>query len=262
MKKCPNCNQMFSDENLFCLNDGTSLLNIPDTGQAPTFFQTPADTPTQFIPRLPTNAPVSAPTSNWLYLIIGVMATTIIALGIAFYLSRNNPNEKETAKTEQSTKLNENVSSPNQSVVENKTNESMPGNKPNVATYSTPRPMPSINPNLDPAGRWSGDWTSSKAYYTAVLVLNNNGGGKLTGEIYWTLQRHTNPKKIYKSGATATEYVQGTFNPATRTISLRGFRKDDPQDIVVLDKYSLILAENNLSLGGGSKSNGRFNLSR
>lgn len=92
--------------------------------------------------------------------------------------------------------------------------------------------------------------------------MYDNGGGKFSGEIYWTLQRHMNPKKSHKAGATATEYVQGVFNPATQTLKLSGYREDDPQNIIVLDKYTLVLAENNLSLSGISKTNGRFNLRR
>ncbi|MCY7347490.1 MAG: hypothetical protein LH614_14900, partial [Pyrinomonadaceae bacterium] len=242
------------------LNDGTTLSDVSETAPPP-FFQTPDSAPTQFMSLPPTSAAKSSSdSSKWLYLIIGVMATALIALGITVFLSRNST-EKETAKTEPGVKSNENVSTTNQSNAENKTSEP-PNNKSNTTAFAPPRLMPSINPNLNPAGRWSGDWTSNKAYWTATMVLNDNGGGRFAGEIYWTLQRHTNPKKSGKSGATATEYVQGTFNPATRTLSLSGYRKDDPQNVAVLDRYSLILAENNQSLGGGSKTNGRFNLSR
>lgn len=34
MKRCPNCNQSFSDENLFCLSDGTPL--VSDAPEVPT----------------------------------------------------------------------------------------------------------------------------------------------------------------------------------------------------------------------------------
>lgn len=45
MKRCPNCNQTFSDENLYCLSDGTPL--VSDAAEVPTvirpspFFQQP-----------------------------------------------------------------------------------------------------------------------------------------------------------------------------------------------------------------------------
>jgi hypothetical protein len=258
MKRCPNCNQFFSDEIIFCLNDGTSLLDLSNTGQPPTVSFAP-ETPTLVVPRQTANIPASSGIPGWLYAVLGAMAAIIIALGAAFFITRT-PAEKETAKAEP-VKANESVSNANQPNTENKTNEPTT-NKSTSTVFSTPRPKPSINPNFNPSGRWTGDWTSSKAHYTAVVVLSDSGGGKFGGEIYWTLQRHTNPQKSYKAGATATEYVQGNFNPSTRTIFLSGYRKDDPDNIVVLDKYSLVLGENNLSLGGGSKSNGRFNLSR
>lgn len=251
---------MFSDENIFCLNDGTSLLDAPNPQQAPTVFLKPESSPTLFVPRPTADIRSSSGgIPGWLYAVLGAMATIIIALGAAFFINRA-PAEKEIAKTEPTTKASETISNTNQPNNETKTVEPTT-NKTNVA-MTTPRPMPSINPNLNPSGRWTGDWTSSKAHYTAVVVLNDNGGGKFAGEIYWTLQRHTNPQKSYKAGATATEYVQGIFNPATRTIVLSGYRKDDPSDIVILDKYNLVLAESNQNLGGGSKSSGRFNLSR
>ncbi len=261
MKKCPNCNQTFSDDNLFCLNDGTPLVSISETGQPPPFFQTQASAPTQFISRGQMNAASSpANSSKWLYFIIGVMATALVALGTAFFLSRP-PAERETAKTELNAKSNESVSNNNQSNVENKMNQSTT-NTSNAIPAATSRPTASINPNFRPDGRWTGDWNSKTTSFTAQMNLTDNGAGKFSGEIYWTLRNSTNPKKMYKTGATATEYVQSTFNPTTRTLSLIGYRKDDPNDIVVLDKYNLILAENNQTFGGGSKSNGRFNLRR
>ena len=260
MKRCPNCNQIFSDDNLFCLNDGTSLLDISNTGQTPTIFLTPESSPTQFVPRPTANIPNSSGgIPGWLYAVLGAMAAIIVALGVAFFVTRT-PTEKETAKTDQSTKQGETASNLNQSNIENKQVAPTPNNA-NVA-FSTPRRTVSINPNLNPSGRWTGDWNSAKSSFTAELNLTDNGAGKFSGQIFWTLRSSINPKKIYKAGATATEYVQGTFNPATRTLVLSGYRKDDPNDIVVLDKYNLVLAENNQTLGGGSKSNGRFNLKR
>ena len=98
MKKCPNCQQIFSDDNQFCLNDGT-VLYVSEAGQSPV-FQTPDSAPTQFFsPPLPASAAKApADSSKWLFLIIGVMATALLALGITFFMSRT-PNEKETVKT-------------------------------------------------------------------------------------------------------------------------------------------------------------------
>lgn len=123
MKKCPNCNQIYSDDNLFCLNDGTSLLLVSDTGQTPPIFPTSENMPTQFISRSQPNLPNSSSNiPGWLYAVLGAMAAIIVALGVAFFVTRA-PSEKEIVKTEPGAKTNENVLISNKSVVENKTNE-------------------------------------------------------------------------------------------------------------------------------------------
>ncbi len=63
--------------------------------------------------------------------------------------------------------------------------------------------------------------------------------------------------KMYKTGLTAIEYVQGTFDPASRMVRLRGVRKDDPNSLVILDRYALSLSEDGRTMSGRSK-NGSF----
>jgi len=107
MKKCPNCHQTFSDDNSFCLNDGTTLQYVSETSQTPTLFQMPAEMPTQVIPRSPVNTPTSSGIPGWLYAVLGAMAAIIIALGVAFFITRT-PAETENAKIEQPNQANEN----------------------------------------------------------------------------------------------------------------------------------------------------------
>jgi flagellar basal body-associated protein FliL len=220
------------------------------------------DIPTQFIPRpqITNSIPVSsAPkdTSKWLFLIIGVLATAVVGMGIFMFVSRDKDDKKETANQNAKT---ENTAGNNNSA-ENETAKNTQTNAPK--TNSTTE-KPKINPNLNPAGSWSGDWNSVgkyTTYFTATLNLTDDGAGKVNGHIVWTLQRTDNPKKTDKIGTSATEYVQGTYNPATRTVSLRGIRKDDAYDIVILDRYILILAENNLTMSGKTRG-GNFSLRR
>jgi hypothetical protein len=80
MKRCPQCRQIFNDEDVFCLNDGTTL-EIVVAGN---------DTPTQIV-----SSPLFAPskngvTGNRFYLIIGLMAVLIVFLlgGVIFLLLR------------------------------------------------------------------------------------------------------------------------------------------------------------------------------
>ena len=257
MKKCPSCNQLFSDDNYFCLNDGTTLLLVSQTGENLPIFPTADNATTQVIsrPQISTQIPAqTAPkdTSKWLFLIIGILATAVIGMGVFMFALRGDE-KKETA--------NQNTKTENAAENTNRAENDIAKSTPKVNQTIE---KPQINPNLNPAGSWSGDWNSSgkyATYFTATANLNDDGAGKVSGQIVWTLQRTNNPKKVDKIGTSATEYVQGIYNPATRNVSLRGVRKDDAYDIVILDRYNLILAENNLTMRGRSKG-GNFNLKR
>jgi hypothetical protein len=249
MKRCPRCNQLFTDDNFFCLDDGTSLLLSSDTAQNPPVFQTSSDQPTLIVPRSQTIAPnpVNNP-SKWLYLIIGVMGTALVAMAIFMFLPRNTSDKSETTnqntKTEQTSKAAENTGQAETFAAKN-TQQNTQQTSVNASSQTK------TNPNLTPGGSWSGDWNSKTTYFTATADFTESGG-KVSGQIVWTIRRTTNPKKIDKIGTSAVEYVQGTFNPVTRMLSLKGYRKDDPNNIVILDRYNLSLTEDNQTLSGKS----------
>ena len=240
MKKCPSCNQTFSDDNYFCLEDGTTLLLTGETGANPPVFPTADNATTQIISRPQISRQTAAATapknsSKWLFLVIGILATAVVGMGAYMFAISGTKDEK----TENA---NQNAKSENANRVE-------VGSDLNTPT---------------PSGNWSGDWNSWGSYrtnFTAQMDLTDDGAGKLSGQIVWHLQSSNNPKKIGKVGASATEYVQGVYNSATRSVSLRGVRIDDPNGIVILDRYNLILAENNLTMSGKSKG-GNFILKR
>jgi hypothetical protein len=74
-----------------------------------------------------------------------------------------------------------------------------------------------------------------------------------------------NSKKTEKVGLTAVEYVQGSYDSNTRIINLSGVRKDDPNGLIILDKYRLSLAGDNSTLAGatvGGKTRGQISLRR
>jgi hypothetical protein len=255
MKKCPNCNQTFTDDNIFCQNDGTTLLFVENTGEnTPSFPMMSNSAPTQIVSRPTTVSPNSSKdSSKWLYMIIGILATALAGLAIFMFLPREKSEKAEN--TNQNSKMNENTNQ-----AENVLAKDTPQNLPSPANTNVSTPKP-INPNLSPGGNWSGNWSSKTTDFTATANFTESGG-KVGGQIVWTLRRTTNQKKIGKEGASATEYIQGTYNAATRMISIEGYRLDDPYGIVVKDKYTLVLAENNLTMTGGSRSNGKFVLRR
>jgi hypothetical protein len=98
MKRCPQCNQIFTDDNFFCLNDGTSLLYNSNTVQNPPVFQTSSDAPTLVVSRPQENRPSSGNgSSKWLYLVIGVMGTTLVAMAVFMFLLREKNEKSEIA---------------------------------------------------------------------------------------------------------------------------------------------------------------------
>lgn len=252
MKKCPNCNQIFGDETAFCLDDGTPL--VVDTGhQGLGGFQSSGDLPTQFIQRPQTAVgPASGGSSNMLYLVIGILATALVGVGLYLFLSRDS--DKRADIRDATTQQTNNTANTNNAA----------NNRPSTLQQSNTMPVavapPAAIPGLTPAGNWTGEWNSRSANFTAAVNIAESGG-KVSGQIVWTLQRSSNPNKAYKAGLSATEFVQGSFNPSTRMVKVRGVRKDDPNGLVILDNYNLSLAEDGRTLSGVSK-NGNFRLRR
>ena len=117
-----------------------------------------------------------------------------------------------------------------------------------------------VNTKLTPNGDWSGDWNTQNSYFTATANFDEKNGN-VSGRIIWTLKRTTKPEKIEKIGTSAVEYVEGKFDAETKLLSLRGVRKEDPNNLVILDKYTLSLSEDNKTLIGKS-INGNFILKK
>ena len=94
MKRCPNCNQSFSDDLVFCLHDGTVL----ETSSGASYS---GDTPTQVFTSLPTKSVEKTETNKSFYAIIGVMAVVIIGLAavVFFLMSGAKDDKNEENKT-------------------------------------------------------------------------------------------------------------------------------------------------------------------
>lgn len=98
---------------------------------------------------------------------------------------------------------------------------------------------------------WRGRWLSDKGYlYSATVRLRVDQDFYVDGQIAWVMERSPRTKDQPKLGLGATEYVRGKFLPQARVLRIEGYRKDDPHAVIGLDKYHLVIADNDLVLGG------------
>lgn len=100
MKRCPKCGLALTDDNDYCLEDGTLLVG-DFGGQSFGSFQSPGEVPTQVVARPQTTNPqfIDQPgsmrngTTTSQYLIFGVillLAMAAVGFGVAFFTSSQN----------------------------------------------------------------------------------------------------------------------------------------------------------------------------
>jgi hypothetical protein len=112
-------------------------------------------------------------------------------------------------------------------------------------------------PATDVTGEWQGQWTSPSGYlFTAALKLQVAPDGMAGGTFVWVLKRSPLPEEQRKLGLTATEHVSGRFDPVAGTLVVAGTRKDDPHDVIFMDRYRLIVSGNGRTMGGLSRNLG------
>lgn len=109
------------------------------------------------------------------------------------------------------------------------------------------------------AGTWKGTWLSPSGYvYLAEMRLLLGNSGTVEGDIKWVLKKSPRAEEQSKLGMSGTEFVRGTFDAKSNVVAVDGYRKDDPNQILGLDKYRLILAENGTVLGGITWNHGSW----
>ncbi len=117
---------------------------------------------------------------------------------------------------------------------------------------------------------FQGNWTKLGTTYDFQfeLQLHVTHNNQVKGVFHWTFvqyDKNFSPSKDYyesKLGLTAKEYVRGTYDPKTRQYILKGYKKDDPHQIIGLDLYR-IKEDGNGNIGGDSRAHntwqGRIN---
>ncbi len=110
-----------------------------------------------------------------------------------------------------------------------------------------------------------GAWTKINTTYVFEfdLHLEFKENNQVEGYFDWTIlkchEKSIMSKAYYKDkiGKSAKEYVRGTFNPTSRELLMKGYRKEDPHSIIGIDHYKLKLKENG-QLEGQTKADGNW----
>lgn len=266
MKECPNCKNVYADDLSFCLNDGVPLAPIAEavdrsalTEAAPAFA---ASLPTEVLPKVypsvetqesvrPVQAAPRRP-SKLPYLAIGALAFVCVILAIAlvamnrdrlFAGANNKPAANEETKP-----------TPTPSPLA----RTVPVTNTNAAVNQSPK---QLAPTYNVTGSWNGQWSVDSGTLLDINIsLSDTQNNGVEGQIRWTLRKTVRPDKVDKVGLTAVEYVRCTFDPATGTLQMRGYRKDDPNNVLVmLDEYRLNVSSDGRTLSGIARNGGKWN---
>jgi len=92
MKKCPKCSVVFEGYETYCPDDGAILV---EDGVSPAYY-----TPTQVI-NTPAISPAVREKRPLIYVLLGAMAATILALGIFLYVTSGGGNKSIEPNREQ-----------------------------------------------------------------------------------------------------------------------------------------------------------------
>lgn len=261
MKRCPLCSSGYPAEDDFCPDDGSALITDESPSNIPTVLITSASQETRLVPKAAAKTSYVGPRLTPQHFLIGVLSLIVLVLA-GVLLVRIPRNSGTTLGAE------EFASTVNKSTHEISPADPSPTRSVQSFFNSNTASSAAEKPRRSPSGTWNGDWLSpSGAYLTMALSVHDDGMGNLSGQINWTLRRSNRPDKMNKIGLTATEYVSGSFADDTGTLSLRGYRKDDPNNVLVMvDTYRLQLSPDSRRISGsarnGGKWNARVNLSR
>lgn len=265
MRTCPNCGKVYANDLFFCLDDGTRLRDGSPTVDpaAPTepAYDVGTSLPTEVIRtpetiaiKTPSTKPppvVIAKSSKLPYIAIGLLVVTCLGLAgtlIILNLDSILPANKNTANSSlQIANLTTMATPPPATPMQTPASSASPTSTKLVAS-------------LDPSGTWSGSWsTPSGTLFDFVLTLSRHVMS-LDGSIRWTMRRTARSDKSDKIGLSATEYVRGTFDPASSAINLAGYSKDDPDGVLVMvDVYKLQISSDGRKLTGTARNGGKWN---
>src|SRR2546423_1882359 len=118
-------------------------------------------------------------------------------------------------------------------------------------------PHPTLAPAPPGTSKGWGQWTSPPGVLCiAEIALEIKPDGTAEAAITWTLAASPRESELQKLGTKGIEYVRGRFDKASGVLSLDGYRKEDPSQVIGLDHYRLVVAENYRALAGVSSNRG------
>ena len=119
-------------------------------------------------------------------------------------------------------------------------------------------------------GQWQGiKNTPERVVFTGEATLETGascktcaatGDGSIQGKIVWCLRgpgTKAAPGMAGKIGKLGTEYVKGQMR-GNGLLVLNGYKLDDPEHILVLDKYRLTVSDDGKVIGGLTFNNGAW----
>lgn len=109
-------------------------------------------------------------------------------------------------------------------------------------------------------GLWQGKWTSPDGFvFDFVLHIDEFPNGDMEGYLIWKFISAPEGDWYYtgKQDMEATEFVKGKI-PEKGKLDFEGYKKDDPNLIIALDKYKLVFDETFNSFTGITGNHGSW----
>jgi hypothetical protein len=110
-------------------------------------------------------------------------------------------------------------------------------------------------------GHWHGFWAAPGGWsFEFDMQIHGGLADSITADIAWTLRAAPAAQTDMqaKIGMTGVEHTTGTFLPGWGVVKMDGVSLDDPNKILGMDKYRLILSDDGSTLGGITSDSGAW----
>ena len=106
-------------------------------------------------------------------------------------------------------------------------------------------------------GIWEGECQAPTGHrYTCRVRIKVSPSNRVTGSIIWTLMVSPRADEQLAIGRQARAYVKGTFDPASRRITIGTYTQDDPYGLIDVNEYLLLLSADGQTLSGETYDDG------